>query len=107
MRDLFVNFSEVTDVHVGKFKGFWGDIQDIRLEKNNESSINTGNKEDVSVLIRQRICAPFLSYHRIKWSELEGMHFLVFGWLNRGGENNQKLWIRPEGVEFTAIYEGF
>ena len=105
VHDLFVNFSEVTDAHVGRFKGFWGDIQDIRPGKNKEHWINTGDKEDVSVVIRQDICASFLSYHRIKWSELEGMHFLVFGWLNRGGKNN-KLWVRPEGVEFTAIYDG-
>ncbi|HBN8568352.1 hypothetical protein ISF08_19050 [Pseudomonas aeruginosa] len=105
VRDLFVNFSDVTDAHVGRFRGFWGDIQDIRQGRDKEHWINTGDKEDVSVVIGQDICAAFLSYHRVSWSELEGMHFLVFGWLNQGRKNN-KLWIRPRGIEFTAIYDG-
>lgn len=105
VHELFVNFSDVNDAHVDRFGGYWGDIQDIREGKDGARWINTGDKDDVSVLVGKDICSPFLSYHRVSWERLEGMHFLVFGWLNRASKN-QKLWIRPRDIEFTAIYDG-
>lgn len=105
VRDLFVNFSDVTDAHVGSFRGFWGDIHDTRKSKNEARWINTGDKDNVSVIIRNDICTEFLDYHGATWEELEGMHFLVFGWLNRKQES-KKLWIRPRGIEYTAVYDG-
>lgn len=105
VHELFVNFSDINDAHVDRFGGYWGDIQDIREGKDGARWINTGDQDDVSVLVGKDICSPFLSYHRVSWERLEGMHFLVFGWLNRASKN-QKLWIRPRDIEFTAIYDG-
>ncbi|KPW97463.1 Uncharacterized protein ALO75_01190 [Pseudomonas syringae pv. coryli] len=104
VRDLFVNFSDITEEHVGQLRGFWGDIQDTRESKDGSRWINTGDKENVSVIVGKEVCKAFLDYHRAKWTELEGIHFLVFGRLNRGRTNN-KLWIKPKGTEYTAIYD--
>lgn len=101
---FFVNFSDVTDEHVGEFFGFWGDIQDIGQGANASRWINTGDRDNVSVVIDHGISKAFLSQHRATWEQLEGMSFLVFGKLGRS--KNDKLWIKPKGVEFTATYDG-
>lgn len=102
VKDLFLNFSDVTDDHVGEFRGFWGDILDTKQGYLGPQWINTGFKDDVSVLIAQEDLKPFLAHHKVTTAQLDGMHFLVFGKLGKSAKNG-KLWIRPRGIEFTAL----
>ncbi|KAA6172704.1 hypothetical protein F3K53_24385 [Pseudomonas veronii] len=102
VKDLFLNFTDVSDDHVGEFRGFWGDILDTRQGYGGPQWINTGFKDDVSVLIEREDLKPFLAHHKVTTDQLDGMHFLVFGTLRKSAKNG-KLWIRPKGIEFTAL----
>lgn len=107
VKDLFVNFSEIKEEHLGKFRGFWGDIYGTKSGKNGALWINTGTKDDdtVSIPVAKELIDNFLMHHKVSIVELEGMHFLVFGYLDRSKANN-KLWIKLQGIEFTALYGG-
>ncbi|MCU0213329.1 hypothetical protein N8A88_22325 [Pseudomonas shahriarae] len=104
VKDFFVNFTDMSDEDVGEFRGYWGDIFDTKFGYNGVRWINTGNKENVSVLIERDDLKAFLEYHRVELSELDGMHLLVLGTLKRSSKG--KLWIKPRGLEFTALYDG-
>lgn len=100
-RDLFVNFSEVATCRHGEFHGFWGEIYDTGNGADGSLWINTGDQEVVSIPIAATNVASFLERHKVKKAELDGMHFLVFGTLNRSQFG--KLFIRPADINLTAL----
>lgn len=103
VKDLFVNFSDIKPEQVGSVRGFWGDIYDTG-DFGGALWINTDEdrKKSVSVVISSQRLPSFLAQHKVKVAELDGMHMLVIGTLER--KSTGKLTIRPKGIEFTAIY---
>lgn len=101
VREVFVNFADISAADVGRFKGFWGPVYDIGVGVNGTRWINTGKRDDVSVPLPEEQLRPFNSYHRIDADDLEGAHILVFGTLNRSAQG--KLWIDLVSIEHFAI----
>lgn len=102
VKDLFVNFSDVTLDLVGKVRGFWGDIYDTGEFGGRWINTNQDRMKSVSVFISSKDLESFLKHHKVKVEELDGMHMLVIGTLEQ--KSTGKLTIRPRGIEYTALY---
>ena len=103
VKDLFVNFTDVALDQVDTVRGFWGDIVDTG-DFGGALWVNTGadRKNTVSVVISAKQLTSFLAQHKVTIGELDGMHLLVIGTLER--KTTGKFTIKPKGIEFTAVY---
>ncbi len=101
VNDLFVNFTDIEERHIGRFRGYWGLVYDVGVGMNSTVWINTGKQEDVSIRLTIEQVRPFLDYHKVELADLEGMHVLVFGNLDRSYSG--KRWINPAGIEYFAF----
>ncbi|MBJ2247788.1 hypothetical protein [Pseudomonas haemolytica] len=102
-RDLFVNFSDVSQCQPHTLYGFWGVIYDTGYGNDGTLWVNTGEWEDVSVAIDPTDVAPFLTRHKTTVANLDGAHILVFGTTFKAGSGKQI--IKPSSVQLTALNE--
>lgn len=101
VHELFVNFADISNADIGRFKGFWGVVYDIGYGANGTLWINTGKREDVSIPLSEEQRRPFQNYHRVDPDDLEGIHILAFGTLKCSPQG--KLWIDLSDIEYFAI----
>lgn len=100
--NLFAKFTDVTEVHIGTYHGYWGIITGIE-RRGNTLWFNTGARETVSIFLDSRFRNEFMQrYPLADLDDLTGSHMLVFGvvTISRGG----KLFIEiPDLNHFTLI----
>src|SRR5262249_29883490 len=66
VKNLFVQFNDIRDFHVGKWRGYWGMITDADPSIN---YLNSGGRDTVSVFLDPEIRKGILNKYRISDSE--------------------------------------
>lgn len=80
--DLFVNFDDITDCHIGRYHGFWGVIVNANPH-GTALYFNSGDQNAVSVQLDQHFFNDTASrYGTINLTDFEGAYMLVFGQLS-------------------------
>ena len=77
VKNLFVQFNDIREFHVGRWRGYWGMITDADSGIN---CLNSGGRDTVSVFLDPEIRKGILKKYRISDSEdVAGCYALVFG----------------------------
>jgi len=80
--DLFVNFDDITDDHIGRYHGFWGVIVNANPH-GTALYFNSGDQNAVSVQLDQHFFNDTASrYGTTNLTDFEGAYMLVFGQLS-------------------------
>ena len=102
VNEFFVNFSDTTADHDGSFHGYWGLIFDTGMSPNGTFWLNTGEYDDLSVMVPAHLYSDFRRRAKVTSdSELEGMHVLVLGKLREA--STRKLIIELEDLDRLAL----
>ncbi|WP_124528976.1 hypothetical protein [Pseudomonas sp. KBW05] len=86
VRDFFVRFNEANRDHVGEYRGYWGMLSDARYGQENSLWLNSGGRENLSVVADTAIVDGL--HERFDVDDLEefaGSYILVFGTLRVSG----------------------
>lgn len=79
-REFFVQFSDLAREHLNEIHGLWGVADNLRFRENAGLYINSGGKEDLSILVPTEIKNEIYRRHGIVTSQqLKGAHVLVIG----------------------------
>lgn len=80
VRSLFVNFDDINHAHAAEYRGFWGMLSDARFGGSQELWLNTGGRDDVSIVVPAELVGSFAQRFRVDDAEdLAGAYVLVFG----------------------------
>lgn len=100
--DLFVNFADVTENHIGCYHGFWGLIPDARVS-GNTMWLNSGGPDSTCANIDQSNFETIYQRFDIQnAAEISGAHILVFGELKKGKNSNKKFVLVNDPCNFTV-----
>lgn len=101
---FFVGFLDIKADHINRFRGYWGVIFDAKEAADGGIWLNTGRRENASVLVPSELKGELLKRYKINALEdFSGQHLLVLGTLNLSAQN--KRWIKLEDVGFCALYQ--
>lgn len=101
--DFFVPFNDISQNHIGSFRGYWGQIADIGRTVDDTIWLNSGGREDVSLCLPEAIQRRFFERFRINTEEdLVGSYILYLGDL-RVSQNN-KHYIVIDELAFVTCY---
>ncbi len=91
-KKLFVNFTDINESHIDKWRGYWGMIS----HSNSEITwLNTANEKDVSIPVANIKIYLSDTFGVQSEESYEGAYVLVFGWLNIS-KTKGKWYIRPD-----------
>ena len=90
-KNLFVNFDDINETHVGKWRGFWGVISHVDPDIN---WINTANEHDVSIPITELKQYILDVFNITSPEDLTGAAILVFGKLSVSSSEAKKWYIK-------------
>ena len=100
-KNLFINFDQIEEKHIGMWRGFWGVIshsdKDIQW-------LNTANRQDVSIPILE--ARDYLTdVFGVQSSEdLAGALVLIFGWLKVSKSDAKKWYIKTATGQHPHIF---
>lgn len=87
--ELFVNFTDVTDAHVGSYHGYWGVLSNASSH-GNALYFNSGRRNDMSAQLDVQFIQDFYDRYNITSPvELAGAEMLVFGELSLSRRNKK------------------
>lgn len=91
--NLFMNFTDMTEDHLDTYHGYWGRIADARVSYFSRTLwFNSGDEDDVSVLLDQRYVGETLQQFNIAvLPQVAGAYILVFGEFKRAQQNEKKF----------------
>jgi hypothetical protein len=90
-KNLFINFDDITENNLGKWRGYWGVISHADP---NINWLNTANKQDVSIPISE-LRSYIMDIFSIEIDEdLTGATVLVFGKLSISKSEKKKWYIK-------------
>lgn len=99
--DFFVNFTDVTDDHIGSYHGFWGMVPDARRAANGTLWFNSGGREDMSALLDKSFIEETCQrFHVENEEDIAGAYILVLGEL-RLAKNGKKYVQIDDPYRFT------
>jgi len=99
MKNVFVQFNEIADLHIGRWRGYWGMITDAEPDIN---YLNSGGRDSVSVFLDTEIRQGMVNTYGIGNSEdFAGCYALVFGRLKKSQRG--KTYIRPHGISWICL----
>lgn len=95
--DLFVGFSEVTDDHIGSYHGFWGMVPDARRDGKGTLWLNSGGREDISILSGYGLIAEtYKRFHIDDEEDIAGAYILVLGELRIGPSGKRYVQVKDQ-----------
>lgn len=59
VRDFFVEFPDIDGGHEREYRGYWGMISDARVDGNGSLWLNSGGRDDVSIVIQDELLKDF------------------------------------------------
>lgn len=93
-RDLFVRFDDISEAHIGEWKGFWGLIDN---SDENMTWLNTANRQNVSIPVEQMKDYLTGVLGITSSADLAGASALVFGILRVSGSGKGKWYVKAPG----------
>ncbi len=101
--DFFVNFKDVTDEHIGTYRGYWGIVPDVRVSGNtmwlNAGGLNT----PCANLDEEHFQTVYQRFNIQTAAEMSSSHVLVFGELKVSKSKNKKFVLITDPDNFTMI----
>ena len=80
VRNFFVNFDSINRGHIGGCRGYWGMLSDAKFDGNQGLWLNTGGRDDVSIVVSDGLVEDFGRRFRINDQEdLAGAYVLFIG----------------------------
>ena len=90
-RDFFVHLSDVTPLHIGQFRGFWGQLTDAREGADGVLWLNSGGRAEMSFCLPPEHRPEVMQRFRLEEEEdFSGSYILVLGTLHVS-RNNKKF----------------
>ncbi|WP_155646861.1 hypothetical protein [Burkholderia territorii] len=106
VREIFVPFeAAAAEELIGQYRGYWGYVTDGARggEAKEALWLNSGGRQDVSILIQAEIVGEL--YERFGIDDVEdfaGVYFLVFGYMKRSVRD--KYYISVDDLDACVIY---
>lgn len=101
--DFFVNFRDVTDEHIGTYRGYWGLVPDARVS-GNTMWLNTGGLNAPCANLDAEYFQTIYQRFQIQTAaEMSGSHILVVGDLKASKASNKKFVLITDPDNFTMI----
>lgn len=101
--DFFVNFKEVTDEHIGSYRGYWGLIPDARIS-GNTMWLNAGGPDcPCANLDEEHFQTVYQRFDVQSAADMSGSHILVLGELKLSKSKNKKFVLISDPGNFTMI----
>lgn len=92
VRDFFVEFGSAQHQRTEEYRGLWGMLSDARYGQDGSVWLNSGGRENVSVVVDHSIVENFKRRFCVdELEELAGAYILVFGTLKRSGNGKRYL----------------
>lgn len=102
VNQFFVHFNDIAEEHEDSFHGYWGLVFDTGMSQNGTFWLNTGEYDDLSVMIPADLYADFKRKEGFQFDyDLEGMHVLVLGHLRKA--QTEKLYIEVESLDRCVL----
>lgn len=98
VRDFFVNFGSIVDELADEYRGYWGMLSDARFGRDNELWLNTGGRDDISLVVDEEDVEEFETRFKVASTEdLAGAYILVFGRLRNSARGKKYIAISDIG----------
>lgn len=82
VRDFFQNYTEITKQQINLYGGYWGLVDDARIDSQGTLWFNSGRRENVSVAFDTiKLPSLYEDYGYIDLEDLLGSYLLVIGTL--------------------------
>lgn len=104
VKELFVEFSSVSETMVGSYRGFWGMVSDAAAFPEGKESLwlNSGGRDAVSVVVDAELGETFQKRYPIfELEKFAGSYVLVFGELLLSRRN--KLYIAVKEMDHISL----
>lgn len=89
--DFFVNFTDVTESHVGRYHGYWGEVTGLN-HCGSKMCFNTGDGDNVNVCLDHRFYEETLQrFNFSNFDQVREIHILVFAELQMSPAGNQYI----------------
>jgi len=99
VKNVFVQFNDVREFHIGRWRGYWGMIADANSGIN---YLNSGGRDTVSVFLNPEVRKGLLRKYRMGDAEdVAGCYALVFGKLRKF--QNGKKYVCPADSSWICL----
>lgn len=100
--DFFVPFYSIAPMHEGLYRGYWGMVADARFGQTGTLWLNSGGRDDVSLLVPEEFVDEIYQRFSIDDEEdMAGAYALVFGTLRNS--QNGKMYVQVETPGSVAL----
>lgn len=98
VKDFFVDFRSIDESLLDEYRGYWGMLSDSRFGRDNALWLNTGGRDDVSLVVDEASVGEFGERFDVKSTEdLAGSYVLVFGRLKKSSKDKKYISISDIG----------
>lgn len=102
VKNFFINFNDITNVHDEKFHGYWGMLTDARIGDGGTLWLNSGGRGAVSCVIpSENVDAFYTRYNIEDEEEFAGAYILIIGTKNTS--QNGKQYIKATSVNHLVV----
>lgn len=102
VRDFFIPLADVSEEHIGQYRGFWGMLSDARVAQNGTLWLNSGGRDDISFCLDlEQVEGIYERYGIEDEEDIAGAYILVFGTLQLS--QNGKLYCPIANSGFMSL----
>ena len=102
VRNFFVEFSDIDGSHEGAYRGYWGMISDAKGDGGGSLWLNSGGRDDVSIVIPNELVNVFAQRFNVDdIEELAGAYALFLGELKIS--QNGKAYLACNDIQAISV----